>query len=60
VSYDRRPWLLYAVVLAIYAFLFVPIFVVVGNSFNADSSMVSWGGFTTHWYHEACCFSLVR
>ena len=59
-SYDRKPWVLYAVAFAIYAFLFVPIFVVLGNSFNADSSMVGWGGFTTSWYRTAWSDPIVR
>ena len=59
-TYDRRPWLLYGVAFLLYAFLFIPIIVVIGNSFNADSSMVGWGGFTTSWYHTAWSDPIVQ
>lgn len=35
-----------------YAFLFVPIFVLVALSFNSSGLPTSWGGFTTDWYGE--------
>lgn len=34
----------------IYLFLYTPIFILIGNSFNASRSRASWGGFTFHWY----------
>ncbi len=36
----------------VYLFLFIPIFVVVSNSFNATTSKpyLSWKGFTFDWY----------
>ena len=46
-TYDRKPWLLYIVAFLLYAFLFIPIIVVIGNSFNADSSMVGWAAHDT-------------
>jgi spermidine/putrescine transport system permease protein len=60
VAYYRRPWALYAFVVAAYAFLFAPIVYVVANSFNADPSLVGWGGATFKWYHTAWNDSLVR
>lgn len=36
----------------VYAFLYVPILVLVGLSFNASGLATSWGGFTTKWYGE--------
>lgn len=37
---------------AAYAFLFVPILVLVGLSFNASGLPTTWGGFSTRWYGE--------
>jgi ABC-type spermidine/putrescine transport system permease subunit II len=51
---------LYAFVALVFAFLFAPIVVVVLNSFNADASLVHWGGFTTHWYSVAAHNQTVR
>jgi spermidine/putrescine transport system permease protein len=36
----------------VYAFLFLPILVLVGLSFNASGLPTSWGGFSTRWYGE--------
>lgn len=36
----------------VYAFLYVPILVLVGLSFNASGLPTSWGGFSTKWYGE--------
>lgn len=44
-------WLKLHMVLT-YAFLFVPILVLVGLSFNASGLPTSWGGFSTKWYGE--------
>ncbi len=33
-----------------YAFLYVPILVLVGLSFNRSGLPTSWGGFSTKWY----------
>ena len=52
-SYYRRPWGLYLFAALVYLFLFAPLFTVVINSFNANKSLVGWGGFTLHWFHEA-------
>lgn len=37
----------------VYLFLFTPILLVLVNSFNADSTLTSWGGLTAHWYSVA-------
>ena len=45
----RNPWL-WATSLAVYAFLYVPLAVVVLFSFNDSLLNAQWVGFTTHWY----------
>ena len=35
------------------AFLWLPLIVVAVNSFNQQTLMAGWGGFTTHWYRLA-------
>ena len=39
--------------LLILLFMWVPLIVVAVNSFNTQTIMAGWGGFTTHWYHLA-------
>jgi len=34
----------------VYAFLYLPIIVLIANSFNANKFGMKWGGFTTKWY----------
>lgn len=34
----------------VYAFLYIPILVLIANSFNASKFGMKWGGFTTKWY----------
>lgn len=46
----RRPWGLWAAALAVYAFLYIPLAVVVLFSFNASELNAAWVGFTTDWY----------
>lgn len=41
----QSPWLLYA-------FLYLPILVVVVMSFNASNNLFTWGGFSLRWYPE--------
>jgi spermidine/putrescine transport system permease protein len=45
----RRPWL-WGISLAVYAFLYVPLAVVVLFSFNDSELNAQWVGFTTRWY----------
>ena len=45
----RGPWL-WAAALAVYAFLYVPLAVVVLFSFNDSALNAEWVGFTTRWY----------
>ncbi|NLL72532.1 MAG: ABC transporter permease [Clostridiales bacterium] len=33
-------------------FLYAPIFILIGLSFNKSKSRAKWGGFTLHWYKE--------
>lgn len=33
-------------------FLYAPIFILIGLSFNKSKSRAKWGGFTIHWYKE--------
>lgn len=35
----------------VYAFLYLPIIVLIANSFNANKFGIKWGGWTTKWYH---------
>ena len=36
----------------VYAFLYIPLFIVVLFSFNESKQNAEWTGFTLHWYHE--------
>ena len=48
---DRRmPISLITVLCLGIAFLYVPILVLIGYSFNASALGSVWGGFSTHWY----------
>ena len=46
----RRQPVLWAAALAVYAFLYLPLAVVVLFSFNASELNAAWVGFTTDWY----------
>lgn len=35
----------------VYVFLYLPIIVLIVNSFNDNKFGIKWGGFTTKWYH---------
>ena len=48
----RLPRWLVGVSLAVYAFLHVPILVLVVFSFNDSKFSVDWAGFTLDWYHR--------
>jgi len=45
----RGPWL-WAGALAVYAFLYLPLAIVVAYSFNDSRLNAEWVGFTWHWY----------
>lgn len=45
----RGPWL-WAAALTVYAFLYVPLVIVVVYSFNDSRLNAEWVGFTWHWY----------
>ena len=49
VSIRRHPFAA-SLSLLILVFLWLPLIVVAVNSFNTETLMASWGGFTTHWY----------
>ncbi|KMV31057.1 spermidine/putrescine ABC transporter permease PotC [Photobacterium swingsii] len=36
----------------VYAFLYMPIIILIVNSFNASKFGMKWGGFTTKWYEQ--------
>ena len=36
--------------LSVYVYLYTPIFILIGNSFNASKYGLKWNGFTTKWY----------
>lgn len=48
----RRNFWLWATSLAVYAFLYIPLAVVVVFSFNDSLLNAQWVGFTTHWYRK--------
>ena len=47
---ERRSWLLFSVLCFGIAFLYLPILVLIGYSFNASPLVSVWGGFSTKWY----------
>ena len=46
----KRPIFLFSVLSFGFAFLYVPIFVVIAYSFNDSRLATVWGGFSTRWY----------
>lgn len=50
VKLKKLPALIYS--LLIYAFLYIPIIVLIVYSFNDSKYRGSWSGFTLKWYHE--------
>jgi spermidine/putrescine transport system permease protein len=46
----RRGWILWVAALAVYAFLYLPLVIVVVYSFNDSRLNAEWVGFTWHWY----------
>jgi ABC-type spermidine/putrescine transport system permease subunit II len=44
----------------VFVFLYLPIGIVVLNSFNADPALIGWGGFTGKWYSHAFSDQRVR
>jgi len=42
------------------AFLYMPIVMVVVNSFNSDATLSGWGGFTTSWWQDVLADDRVR
>jgi ABC-type spermidine/putrescine transport system permease subunit II len=49
----RRHWFTAVVSLCVIVFLWAPLVIVAINSINSDTLLVSWKGFTTHWYSDA-------
>ena len=49
---ERPPVLLFTFLAFGIAFLYVPIVVLIGYSFNASALVEVWGGFSTRWYGE--------
>jgi spermidine/putrescine transport system permease protein len=49
--YKRSNWL-WAVSIAVYAFLYVPLLIVVAYSFNDSKLNAEWVGFTFDWYRK--------
>ncbi len=49
---ERRSIFLLSVLCFGIAILYVPMLVLVGNSFNASQLVNVWGGFSTNWYRE--------
>ncbi|MFE0753386.1 ABC transporter permease subunit [Inquilinus sp. NPDC058860] len=46
----RRPWFLFTCLVFGYAFLYVPIILLMIYSFNESRLVTIWGGFSTRWY----------
>lgn len=46
----RRPWFLFTALVFGYAFLYVPIILLMIYSFNDSRLVTIWGGFSTKWY----------
>jgi putrescine transport system permease protein len=46
----RRPWFLFTCLVFGYAFLYVPIILLMIYSFNESRLVTVWGGFSTKWY----------
>jgi ABC-type spermidine/putrescine transport system permease subunit I len=51
-SMKTRRWPIYSLLAFGYAFLYVPVLLLVIYSFNASRLVTVWGGFSTHWYGE--------
>jgi ABC-type spermidine/putrescine transport system permease subunit II len=49
----RRHWFSGLISLAVIVGLWAPLVIVAVNSVNKDTLLVSWKGFTTHWYNQA-------
>ncbi|MGL6261783.1 spermidine/putrescine ABC transporter permease PotC [Vibrio sp. WXL103] len=45
-----KPLLRYSYLTLVYLFLYLPIIVLIVNSFNANKFGIKWGGLTTDWY----------
>jgi putrescine transport system permease protein len=48
----RRPWGLFTFLVFGYAFLYVPVLLLIIYSFNESRLVTVWGGFSTKWYGE--------
>jgi ABC-type spermidine/putrescine transport system permease subunit II len=48
------------IAIVVFVFLYAPIVVVIANSFNADTTLTSWGGVTGEWYRTAVKDGQVR
>ncbi|EME71846.1 ABC-type spermidine/putrescine transport system [Paramagnetospirillum caucaseum] len=49
---NNRGFALYTALALVYAFLYLPIMLLVIYSFNASKLVTVWGGFSTRWYGE--------
>ena len=49
----RRHWFSGLISLAVIVCLWAPLVIAAVNSVNKDTLLVSWKGFTTHWYNQA-------
>lgn len=46
----KRPVWLWIAACGVYAFLYLPLIIVIAHSFNASKLGTQWTGFTLHWY----------
>ena len=49
----QRHYGLITATILVLAFLYLPIISVMLNAFNSDTTLTSWGGATTKWFHQA-------
>ena len=49
----KRPSAFAVATCVVLAFLYGPIVVVIVDAFNANATLTSWGGLTTHWFDSA-------
>lgn len=47
----KRCWLSNIFIASIYAWFYIPIIILIANSFNSSRVGFKWQGFTTQWYH---------
>lgn len=57
---SRIPKFSSVIAALVFVFLYAPIVLVLVNSFNADETLVGWGGFTSRWWTDVFANERVR